>query len=786
VDFRLSSLALATWLSAAIVITSAGLANPIWASAMCATFILLARVFIRRFSQSQIETTTLVAVILLGTLLGSAVAAIRITPLATGPIAQASQSNSVVSGVATITSDPILTQSKDALDWNNRQLLRVTLRIDSLTVRDKAFNTGSPVMSFITDPELISSAQHYIPGQRIEFSGKLSPAPIGKPFAAYLKLLESPDLIQAAPGYQMLAADLRSGLHESLRFSSQAAQGLVPGLALGDSSALQPELADQMKAAGLTHLIAVSGTNVTLLIVVVLAVLRKFRVNRNWQYLITVISLFAFVILVRPQPSVLRATVMGLVALAATYSKSNRSPLPALSVAVISLVALDPWLAVSYGFALSVAATAGLILWVNRIQAFLDRTIPKRVPLWIIQTLTVTIAAQFSVFPILVALGSPISLSSIPANMLAVPLAGPAMVLGLLAALVTPFSQVLGILIAWLSGCFAQLIAFVAQTCAAIDWLLIPWPSGKPGIALALISISGVIQIGVLWRQLSKAQQSQAVSMLLTGIVLIWINPTFTLKQWPAPNWVMVSCDVGQGDATVIRVGPNEAVVVDVGGDAKAIDRCLNDLHIKRIPVLLLTHFHADHVGGLEGAIGNREIGQIRVSPLNDPPSTTEFVNDVLRKLNRKSTVMTYPERFVVNGVSVTCIWPSELITGQGSDANNASVALAVEVHGVSILLAGDIEPPAQDQIVRNSPAIDFDVIKVAHHGSRYQSSDFAKWANADIAFISAGKDNDYGHPAPETISLYELTGSQVFRTDLDGDLAIMVQDSQIRVATRQ
>ena len=732
------------------------------------------------------ESKSLLAMILLGALLGTSIAMLRILPLVTGPIALASQSNSVVSGIATITSDPIITQSKNDLNWDNRRLLRITLRIDSLSVRGQTFNVGSPVMSFITDPELIATAEHYIPGQRFEFSGKLSPAPIGKPFAGYLKLLEPPVLVESAPRYQMLAANLRSGLHESLRFSSEAAQGLVPGLALGDSSALKPELAIQMKAAGLTHLIAVSGTNVTLLIVVVLAVLRGFRVSRNWQYLVTVIALFAFVVLVRPQPSVLRATVMGLVALAATYSKSNRSPVPALSVAVIGLVALDPWLAVSYGFALSVAATAGLILWVNRIQTFLDRTIPKLVPLWVIQIMTVTSAAQFSVFPILVALGSPISLSSIPANMLAVPLAGPAMVLGLLAALIIPISQVLGIAIAWLAGCFAHLIAIVAKLGAAMDWLVIPWPSGKLGIALALLAVSGVVQVGLTWRRLSAIQQSYSISIVLTCLALLWVNPSFSLKQWPVPNWVMVSCDIGQGDATVIRVGRNEAVVVDVGGDAEAIDRCLTDLHIKRIPVLLLTHFHADHVGGLEGAIGDRDVGQIRVSPLNDPPSTTAFVNDVLERLNQKSTVMTYPERFVVNGVTFTCIWPSELILGQGSDANNASIAVAVDVAGVAILLAGDIEPPAQDKIVRDLPEIDFDVIKVAHHGSKYQSSDFANWADAEIAFISVGKENDYGHPAPETILLYELTGSQVFRTDIGGDLAVSIQDSQIRVATRR
>jgi competence protein ComEC len=163
-----------------------------------------------------------------------------------------------------------------------------------------------------------------------------------------------------------------------------------------------------------------------------------------------------------------------------------------------------------------------------------------------------------------------------------------------------------------------------------------------------------------------------------------------------------------------------------------------------------------------------------------------EFVHGVLAARNLEPSAMTYPEHFVVNGVSFTCIWPSELILGQGSDPNNASVVLAVQTNGISILLTGDVEPPVQEKIVRELRAIDFDVIKVAHHGSRNQSSDFAKWANAEVAVISVGKGNDYGHPAPETISLYELTGSQVFRTDLGGDVAISVKDSQIRVATRR
>jgi beta-lactamase superfamily II metal-dependent hydrolase len=93
-------------------------------------------------------------------------------------------------------------------------------------------------------------------------------------------------------------------------------------------------------------------------------------------------------------------------------------------------------------------------------------------------------------------------------------------------------------------------------------------------------------------------------------------------------------------------------------------------------------------------------------------------------------------------------------------------------------------EPPVQDEIAKSMPKQDFDVIKVAHHGSRYQSSDFATWVNAEFAVISVGAGNDYGHPAQETISLYELTGSKVFRTDLSGDIAIIVRDSKIWVAS--
>jgi len=785
VDFRLAPFAISTWLAAALTIGLLGLSNPIWSWVIFTAVVLLVLISFRYFQAKLIDSKTLGIYILLGSILGCLVTLLRLYPIAYGPISQASASGAVIKGTATVISDPVISNRKGKLDWTQQDLLRVGLRIDTATIRGESFKLSTSVLVLVAEPELIQSFKYLIPGNQISFVGKLSAAPIGRALAGYLKPLEPPVVIESAPRYQWLAAKLRSGLHESLRFSSPAAKALVPGLALGDSSAISPELSQQMKAAGLTHLIAVSGTNVTLLIIVVLALLRRVKASKNLQYLVTIGALLAFVVLVRPQPSVLRATVMGLVALLATYSNSRKSPVPALSVAVIFLVVIDPWLALSYGFALSVAATAGLVLWVSRIQNFFERKFPKRIPLWLIQVMAVTIAAQLAVFPLIVALGSPISLSSIPANMFAVPIAGPTMVLGLLAALVTPASSQLGVVIAWCAGLFAEAIALIARISASLQWLVVPWPSEKFGIVLALGFTVGAVHAGLFWRRISLEQKSKLLSIVTVAAVLLWNPPTLELKAWPPANWVMVSCDVGQGDATVVSIAPHEAVVIDVGGDPEVIDRCLSRLHIKKIPVLVLTHFHADHVGGLSGALQGRQVGEIRVSPLADPAETTKFVTNTLNELGLSAAVMTYPETFTVMDVKFTCIWPKRLILGEGSDANNSSVALAVNSQGVSILLTGDIEPPVQEEIARSMPQQDFDVIKVAHHGSRYQSSDFASWANAEVAVISVGAGNDYGHPAPETLALYEMTGSAVFRTDRSGDLAIIVKDSRIWVATR-
>lgn len=763
-DARLVPLALGMWLSSALVVYSSGRLNP------TSIIVFLAVALSVATAVPRLRFRTAVVLSLLGILAGSAIGLVRTVPLHTQVVASAIEQERIVVITGFITADPIIFERTQALDWVTQNAAVVEISARSLTVADDKIQLHLP-MSVFSSAQNYDYFVHLVPGTFVQISGKISGASPGKKYAATINATDVVE-IRGPPSYQAIGAKLRNGLHEALASYSPAAQGLVPGLALGDSSALDAATKKDMRAAGLTHLIAVSGANVALLLALMYRF--TFRYSLRSQLVLNLVALAAYVVLVRPQPSVVRAATMAVVVLMAHTSRWKVKALPALSAAVIVLIGFDPWLSTSYGFVLSVLATAGLITVAQRMQHSFERTLPHQIPLWVLELLAVTTAAQLAVLPIVISLGSQISLASIPANVLAVPLATPAMFSGLAAAFLSVLSEPLAHFIVLPGVWSAQTIAWIARVTAQETALTVKFPAGVIGVVVALVVVATIFHMWKSWHGASAQQREMMATVLVVTTFLVWWRPDLSMRSWPDSNWKFVMCDVGQGDGLVLRTGKQSAIVIDAGVDPELIDECLRQLHITQIPILVLTHFHADHVGGIEGVYRHRTVSRVWVTSLQEPELTTAFALAGVKQHANVPEVMSQLHHEVIGPVDLQVVWPARIIMGQGSDPNNASVALLVTIDSHTLFLSGDLEPAAQAAIVETWPVGHVDYVKVAHHGSAHQYPALIERLSPEHAFISVGKDNDYGHPALETLALFNAVGATVWRTDTRGAIAVI------------
>ncbi|UMG92933.1 ComEC/Rec2 family competence protein [Nocardioides sp. TF02-7] len=521
-----------------------------------------------------------------GCLVAAAVAGgtlLRHQAVATGPVAVLAEQRAVVTMEATVTSDPWPVTGP----WGEQVVVRAKAHV--VTGRGTTYRLGAPVL-VLADERWAAVAL----GERLRFTGRLAP-PDDPALAAVVTGPRQPVRIRGPDVWWRGADAVRAALRESVAHRPEEQRALVPALVVGDDAGLPPELEQDFRTTGLTHLTAVSGTNLTLLLGFLLLVARPLGVRGRWLHVVVVVGIVGFVLLARTEPSVLRAAVMGAVGTFALATDGRRRGLRALGVAVTALLLVSPALAVSAGFALSVLATAGIVVAGPPLQAALSRWLPA--PLAV--ALAVPLSAQLACTPVVAALAGEVSLVAVAANVLVAPVVGPATVLGLagglLGLVVEPVGRLAGTAAAW---CVAWIV-LVAERGAALPAASVAWGTGTVAIGgLALLCLLTAALLPRVLRHRSVAVVlGVAVLALVTGVP----GRIGALGGWPPDGWVLVACDVGQGDALALPAGPGAAVVVDAGPDADAVDGCLDRLGVRAVPLVVLTHFHADHVDGLEG-----------------------------------------------------------------------------------------------------------------------------------------------------------------------------------------
>lgn len=619
-------------------------------------------------------------------------------------------------------------------------------------------------------------------GSSVGVTARVQSADRGEAEVAVLRVRGGPTRVQGPSSALALVERVRAGLRGSVADRRPEPRALVPALVLGDVSGLTSRLRDDFQTTGLTHLTAVSGANLTLLLAFLLLGARWAGIRGRGLRAVGLVAVLVFVALCRTEPSVLRAAAMGLVALAALGSGARAAGLRNLAVAMSALLLLDPYLARSVGFVLSVLASGGIVCWARAWAGQLGAWLPRPVA----ELVSVPLAAHLATLPVVAAISGQVSVSGLITNAVTGPFVGPATVLGFAAAGLSQLSPTLALLPGFAAAWVAQVIIWVAHAGAALPGSARSWPVSP--LALGYLAAGCLAAAWVMPFVLARRWLSLVLAVLM---ILVLLNPPYR-PGWPPRDWVLVACDVGQGDGLVVRSGRHEAVVFDTGPEPAPMDACLSELGIRTVPLVVLTHFHADHVGGLAGVFDHRTVGAVWVSPLASPAAEAagvahraagRAVPELIPPVGTSGTVGTVGWQVLGPRAGEDAAVVAE---GESGRENDASLVLLVRVAGLRLLLTGDVEPPGQRAILATGADLRADVLKVPHHGSARQDPDFLAATRARIAIASAGVDNDYGHPAPSTVARLRSLGMTVLATNEHGAVAVSADQGRVSVVTQR
>lgn len=565
------------------------------------------------------------------------------------------------------------------------------------------------------------------------------------------------------------------------RFLGVAAQfpgagaALLPGLAIGDTSAVDAALDEAMKRSSLSHLTAVSGANCAIVVGLVLGLGALARWPRVVRIGAALVALGGFVVLVTPQASVVRASVMAAVVLLALASGRAGRGLPVLGAALLGILVLDPWAARDYGFALSVLATGALLVLSGPLAARLATIMPRAIALWI----AVPLAAQLACQPVLVLLAPELPLVGVIANILAAPAAPVATIVGMAACLAAPVLPWLATALAAIAWVPASWIAGIAQVTSGLPSATAPWPEGAIGALLLAGLTAGALGAAGIPVPFGSARARARAGLVTAAVLLAIIGATAgadAIGRLGMPqDWVIAQCDIGQGDAVVVR-SAGRIALTDTGADPEALASCLDELGISRVDLLVLTHFDTDHVGGVEAIVGR--VGEVLAGPTDG--ARDEAVLSSLAAGGATIGRVTAGDAGRHGDYGWRALWPPD---HRGvSPGNDASLVLewrGLEWRGAaacacpSMLALGDLGRGAQESLRAGVRLAPVDVVKVSHHGSSDQDPEVYADARAALGLIGVGADNTYGHPTPEALTMLADAGGAALRSDLHGIVLI-------------
>jgi competence protein ComEC len=561
-----------------------------------------------------------------------------------------------------------------------------------------------------------------------------------------------------------------------MRGTSGTQQAIVLGIVLGEDEGLSRRTRDDFRAAGLTHLLAVSGQNVAYIVGGIHLLGWLFGLGRRLRELAALAAIAAYVLAVGWQPSVVRAGVAGCLVSLAWLAARPADRWHFLTLGALVLLAWTPATLLDPGFQLSFAAVAAIFVAVPRLRKVADG---YPLPAWVADGLAVSIACGLVTAPIVLFHFERAPLYTVPANVLAVPAVPAALALGLLAAAADPVLPGVATALAWLAGWAAAWLELVARLVASLPSAQVGW-HGAAAVALAIVL--GWLAVRRAHSRLAggtPAAAALATVVVLLGAAVVWALPPE--PAWTQPGGLRVTfLDVGQGDSVLLET-PSARVLVDEGPPEADVAGQLSRMGVRSLSALVLTHPQRDHVGGAVAVLRRLRVGVVLDPGLDATGPEREEAVAGARARGVPVRVVREGDEFSLGGLVLRVLWPADAGTAS-EDPNFNAVVLLASYGETDVLLPADAE---SDVTARLHPG-EVEILKVAHHGSADPGLEAElRELRPRIAVISCGEGNDYGHPRPETLAaLMALPGLIVLRTDVDGRVVVESDGRRLRVTT--
>lgn len=538
-------------------------------------------------------------------------------------------------------------------------------------------------------------------------------------------------------------------------------RALFSGMLVGDVSLMDPEQTENFKRSGLTHLVAVSGSNLAMIAVPLLIALTWLGISRSARIVIIAAVIVFYATATGLQAPVLRASIMTLLAFYSIFFVGQKRGLALLSTACVALLAWDPFLLRSPGFLFSFTSTLGLIITLKRFEIFFG-FMPAALSL----PLASTLAAQILVIPVSVYYFGQISIASLAANVLAAPFVPLITNAGLIALILYNIAPAITFLPALAGDLFLSLLVKISEVFGNFSWAMIDLNFSYALLFIYLLAIAFFISTKVT----SGRKIKTVIALALVTAVLVSWQPVLSPAR-PEHDLEIYFLDVGQADSALVRTKDGINILIDTGrGDGSAL-KYLGSIGVRKIDLLVISHFEEDHCGGSLDILRKYKVHTVMAPEVAEPGAYEKRTFKFLRENNIPVIKARKNDEWRLGSLQLNILSPAP--DQAFEDLNNSSLVLRLRFGAKSFLFTGDIEQGVQD-ILERDKSIKSDVIKVPHHGAADAADEeFLKTVDPSLAVISAGRNNPYGHPSAKYLSLLNKRAVSIRRTDKDGNVKI-------------